>query len=792
MHDARGNLSSRIDQVLVLTGLKHDEKSFALKLEKFADGKRDTIPYLAELSYNDKNSRRLARLVLLLMCQLFELRIDGLDSDYAFDLDDIHHTKLCLVKIAGLPGRIDKYYHIEPEEITPIDMDRAVEYAQNRQDTTYGMLIHDILGNLIEMNDDVRNTFQFDKLRNYDCTISDFIRSLRRSKVKQEEISLMRNPIFDVMRSTTTCEESLNDFNSQLASNETLDSSNNLDHGEETDLSSYAEISQETPHKRMKLVQSKNLIDVESIQNCLLGTEKTLFGKIFGIYPPKVKVGQKLSTIHLYFIPKGWPYDSTQLLIPNVNCIEIAVLENSGLFEIFTALLQNSYGFDEKLMLNDFSITIERVEKELKDDLLTAAWSLVEIGDEDLIKDLKIPKSVQLSKKDPFISLSELSLTTHDVKFVNIIGLLVSCSFESPSFVKMVLTDFTETKIPQKYLLDPFLIDFDNKLHSNMGVRAIMYPDKFEDFDNLIKREFRGKSIKDMFLPGAGCNISHRGIACKFLLRVNIYGGKLNAIVRECEPITCRMKKHVDNNNSEEKNLLNQLYARAFNSIPLPSIRKFLQFYSTCFPYDEAEEDPNGLIIKNSKFHSSNEAAIRLLPSIHLDDLKEYKLEQEADITLLNQSTDLNILHEVEGQVISINYDQTRLEILITNSIFQKDFIDPERVARIEIFGAQNLNYFFNNGRTEVDQQSIDALKEIAVGEELKFKIVRGIIPLYTKRGQQSGLMFWSPIELTMLEIKSQLDSCGGASLKEEEHDGLLQSLMTFSSKAKFGNPTPH
>lgn len=762
---------ARIQFVSILTGMTYNGSGFLLKLQNFIDGRPDNTPHLVKMCYRDESSKSLARIVMSLICQSFKLDLFKINSGEAFDLQNIHLQVLCFLKLKGLLTREEKAnaYHMTLEDVLPIGLSRIIDQALNDKDTIDGIVVRETFQNLIKMNRDPRNEFQFKKLKGYNEEFESAMESLNQNELHLQKRNLVKNPIFGAMRELSSYNESLDEFNSQLlASNDTLEPTNSLDPIEPSDVST-SSIFEEPPYKRFKVIRSQDLLDLESVRNSSLGSEKTLSGKIFAIYPTRASIEQEISHLCLYFVPKGWPYDSTLTLLPNVNCIEIFIAKDNEFYPLFMGLLNGADGFDEVLMLNSILIKIKRQQWEIKDDLFTAVWSLLKINEENLIKSLEIPNKSKVSKRDPLITLSELKLNTYDVKFVSMIGLLVSCSFESRSFVKMVFTDFTTSFIPQKYLIDPFLIDFDNKLESSKGFRAIMYPEQFARFNQSIRKEFNGKSIDDMFLPGAAENISHRGIVCQMSLKMKIYDKKLNAIVRECKPLTCRLAGSLNCNlDIDTKTHLDRFYQRAIECIPSQSLKKFHHFYLTCFPLRAVEEIDDAIALR-SPSPTEIVAKIEHIPTLYLEDMRDYRMMDERDIEQLNQSTDLGIIYTIEGQVIGINYDKTRLEIVITNALFQQDFIDPTRIARIEVFNSENLQYFFNTSSGEIDEDKIDQLKRIAIGEELKLKITRGIVSLYNNRGQNSSLMVWCPIELTLQEIKSQLNLYAGLLKAEQE-----------------------
>lgn len=141
-------------------------------------------------------------------------------------------------------------------------------------------------------------------------------------------------------------------------------------------------------------------------------------------------------------------------------------------------------------------------------------------------------------RHDPEITFSQLHVS--DVPcYVQMAGYLLSVTFENkPKFVSLVFTDFTSqstsSTIEQKYCFDNFIGHWTNRLSQRDCFRTIMYMDRFTRFDRKLRSRHQDRSLTELQLPGSE-NVSQCGIMCLMNLKISIFNGKLNAIVRDCE-----------------------------------------------------------------------------------------------------------------------------------------------------------------------------------------------------------------------------------------------------------------
>lgn len=742
-----------IQFVALLTSIKYNETHILLELQNFTHGQPEKLPHLVKLRCTDRNAERLARMTVSLICQRFD--IESPTSDDHFIIENIHIERLCFLKCKGLYMASGSKYSVFLEDVKALDLSMAIEEATNKKITPEGKVISDTFYNLIKINKNPKEAFQFVKLRNYSEKFANFINEMERIKSSSEEAIILKNPIFGVTRFLCPPEESQDDFNSQcMGTGETFDTMG-LDPIEESDSSMEPSSPAGRAKKRCKLNEiSKNqaaILPPERVLYGNIGASYNLTGKVVGIYPTKFDRAEDFNNcnLRLYFIPKDWNVNEEKILtlVPNVNCVEIVIEKNSTIHEMFRCLMKGSEGLETLLMHRDISLQIQRTKWPLKDALYSTFWSLKNINQQDiLLSSVKLQTKANTSKRDPLVKFQDLRINSYEVKFVTMIGLLVSCSFEYNSYISMVFTDFTDnSSISQKYLFDRFLLDFDNRLESHGGFRTIMYPNQFAEFNELIIKNFGGVSLRNMFLENTGENLSHRGIVCKMSLKLKMYNDKLNAIMRECIPITTAEQVTED----DEIIHLNEFYEAAMRRIRQRSIKIYYDYYSKCFPL--AKTSDGTVVLGHQKRHE------HAIPSLNVD-ISMHELKDGSNIPMLNQIQKLHstLLYKVEGQIVGIEYIKNHLDLLITNDIISKDFIDPTRIIRIEILSPKNLKYFFNKTNKEIDDNDIEALKSLSLGEEFTFKIARGLIQL-TQRKHQIGLLMWSPIECTYEEMKSQL-----------------------------------
>ncbi|AQZ14562.1 CDC13 (YDL220C) [Zygosaccharomyces parabailii] len=367
----------------------------------------------------------------------------------------------------------------------------------------------------------------------------------------------------------------------------------------------------------------------------------------------------------MYFLPKGWKEPA--VLQPGVNCIEVAA--------------------PPLPLVQEMSLQLVRKRWDLPQGAHSLQWAL---------KDPPAPPE----RRDPLIWFNELRLAPGDVKYVSMIGLLVSCTFERSNYVSMVFTDFTTNQMPQKYLFDRYLIEFENKLKQEEGFRTMMYPNQFRAFDAKIAAHYR-HPLAALQQTGTE-NVSKHLILCRMSLKLKLYNDKLNAIVRECEPLTNATVLTV-----QERAHVWKLKQKAQESHQL-----------------QLSMQPD------------------VIPSAHADAAAHYDLIDGSNLQELQAQTDLfsNVLYKLDARILLIARSEDRVELLVTNDIIADRFVDPKRILRIEILGHENLRHFTASWR---DGGQL-------VGNECVFRLARGLIGVRS----QIGMLTWCPVECTFEELR--------------------------------------
>lgn len=674
----------------------------------------------------------------------------------------------------------------------------------------------DIFNNLIKINKDEKNGFKFVKLIDYDMELKKFIQE-RQELLLQESKPKPVDPFFVPNRMGVPYLESQNEFNSQLMTLNAAESiantasrredlSDTADPIEDSDastasstspfLSSRSYIQTQTPERKARVpdnwvdcdfegkkkrklsfTTSGTPVDYERLSLAGVGTVERFQGKFVGMYPPEFSsISEfKRCTLKLYFtsfLPSSKTPDS--VLIPGTNCIEIIIPTTERICELFGTLNCQSSKISNILLLNKphpISVEIEKIMWENDETIRPglAVWNLKNINTDTQVKapaplsPLVNPlrtKIRELANKDPTIEFRELQLNTFETKYVTMFGMLVSCSFDKPAFISLVFTDFTKNDIVQNYLYDRYLVDYEAKLELNEGFKAIMYKNQFESFDSGIEKIFakRLSSLRN----GRDENVSQYGIVCKMNVKVKIYNGKLNAILRDCVPVPRSQAGRIAS--PSQCGYLASLYQRAFDRIGESAISRYFEDYRTFFPI---QRNDSHLAELANRGQEREPAQLQTAPA-----LNEYIPDLNADVSsfdvqftdvfqLLNslahrrtrpqQTRKSNTLYSCEGRIIAIEYHPSDICFHIT------DGRDPHRALQLHITSSKNFAYFFNGSNTYLQGHHLEKThNQLArfLGHPFKFNITSSFKSL---PGTAMTLQIWYPIECTFRELQQQL-----------------------------------
>ena len=428
---------------------------------------------------------------------------------------------------------------------------------------------------------------------------------------------------------------------------------------------------------------------------------------------------------------------------------------------------------------------------------------------------IPIAKEKEDDEEKSIILFQDLILDPRRPKYITMLGLFVSCSFEHPTYVTMVFTDFTKNcNLPQKYLFDRYILRSDIKLDLDSGYRVIMYNNFFQEFNRKITDLFRSingtngvlgvRELRDYNSE----NISQRGIVCKLGLKAQYFRGKLNLIVRECTPVI-RGDEVSQRWSATNRGKLMNFYRNAaayLNDNGLTSMY-IVDNYSKFFPFTRSIKKGDAKIVLESDSlattsnpESTDDSVYEgsedeegqgrgyvtdpqsldceesQPPSLNAGLSKFYVNDYDCseNISLLNfiKQIDNNLYTLRKVKLLHFEYykGENVLEFYVTNVLNSNGPINPINILRIYIFGTKNLRYFLNkseipeeDGVNTFSPESVSALEfpeqEMSelVGKEFEFKLKRGSLRL-SRDGKVPAihLLIWCPIELTLEELQYQ------------------------------------
>ncbi|CAI4037693.1 hypothetical protein SMKI_04G0230 [Saccharomyces mikatae IFO 1815] len=694
----------------------------------------------------------------------------------------------------------------------------------------------DIFNNLIKMNIDERNSFKFVRLIHYNTELKKFIQE-QQSLLSQKSKTKLINPFFAPNRLGIPYVETQNEFNSQLmtlnSEQPITDISSNgddmrysTDPIEESDSSTISStgkfvspgscIQSHTPERKTSVPNnwldndsegknkrrlsfqctsapsSQQIIDYERLSLAKVGSVERLKGKFVGMYPSHFSgiTEFRYCTLKLYFTHLSVSKIPDKILIPGTNCIEIIIPTMERIRELFGVLNCQNSMISNILLLDKpdpISVEIERVMWN-NDETISpglTVWSLKNISVKTQaqasaqspaksLPPVNAPRTKmrKMAEKDPTIEFCHLELNTFETKYVTMFGMLVSCSFDKPAFVSFVFTDFTTNDIVQNYLYDRYLVDYEAKLELNEGFKAIMYRNQFETFDSKILNIFN-KRLNEL-QNGRDENLSQHGIVCKMNIKVKIYNGKLNAIVRECVPVLQSQVRSVASPSQSEH--LRSFYQRAFKRIGESAISRYFEEYQRFFPIQRNKTSHlaqlKTAVSGHEQDHEPGQLHTSMVPTEYIPDLNadvsSFDIECTDIFPLLNslsrcphprQIHKTSTLYSCRGRIIAIEYMASDICFHITNefSLSQGRSADSQKVLKLHIITPKNFAYFFNRPNAYIQRQSLEEIYTQLtqfLGHSFQFNITSSykLLP-----ETALALQIWCPIECTLRELQQQL-----------------------------------
>ncbi|QLQ79426.1 hypothetical protein HG537_0C00730 [Torulaspora globosa] len=740
-----------IEFIAVLTSISFRGSHFLLELQNFTNGELDIIPYVVRMRCTSDDSKKLAKMAITLLFELFGIDVPEKILDDSFQPENLHWQSLTFVNCKCLYRSIDRTYSVVLDDIKPLKTGAAIDAALNERETLQGKVLFRIFQNLILMDQKSSDQFKFARLNNYNI---DFFKSIKEIRdIGKESTKPTTNPLFAATHLRSPV-ESQNEYDSQLMGGAGSFDTLGFDPIEESQ-SSVDSCPSEQPKKRIK--PDSSALQPNMSASVALGSKLKLVGRMVGMHPYL----DAKNPLQIYFVPYDWPSLEDTNLVPDVNCLELIVEPDSRLHELFTAVHESPTRFRDILKQENLPIEIIRTKWELRDGLHSSRWTLQHLGHEQemLTRIKKLPPPSANSSIDRLLLFRDLAFTRpNEAIYVRMIGLLVSCTFEPRKYVGMIFTDFTKNyNMNQKTPLDPYLIDFENRLENFEGIRVFLYQKEFSQFDRKLERIY-GYPLENMIQsnePGVrGGNVTHKGIVCKLLLKVQMYDNKLNAIARECEPLT----RYYNLPYEDERIHLKHFFRVALERLDWDAIRRFEDNYNKCFPPlpDSIEELSGPPPVPNM---------------LQIDNVADYELKITTDIAQLNQiQHESRTLYRVEGQVLALHHgdNDTFLEILITNDFLSTNYADPSRILRIAIPAGDSLRFFFS--ARENLPQHIQLLHNLVLGEELCFRILRRAIRITNFQDKIAMTMIWCPVECTLQELRSQTIHSSQRKLEEQSN----------------------
>ena len=693
-----------------------------------------------------------SKMITSLVCRYFN--IDLVFDTQPFQYNDIHHQKLCFVRVV----QVDQTLH----DIKPLSLQVVTQLARSGE---YQVLA--ILNTLNNWDAQQDHSFSFKELiTSLPDELSELLASLR------THTSLSQNPMFAHDRLVLKSDPDQESFDTALDTQLPMSSQIDLQ-----DL--------ELPAPKQRKLNP---------DNPQVGDSKTMKGHFVAIFPHKFQDLSELpnETLHIYLIPDSWRYmhknKKNIQLIPNVNCLDVVVVGSTRIQELFGSILTDSKSLNKLLLNIQVSIEIEMGRVELSEDLFTSRWQLnkftvlsrTNINTMSSPVELTpIPKRLSkvaqspVSTNDPLLKFQDVLLNDAKPKFVTMFGLLIANRDEGRGYNDLIFTDFTTNEsIPQKFIFDGFLVDFDKRFTEKDCFRTMMYANRFQEFDKRLEAIY-GTTLANM-RRGGNHNVSHRGVLCKLSVKMKLFNGKLNAIVRECVPIAVDMKGSLSNVEQTHLGALQQL---AMEKASQSALQWNYASYLHCFPLVKygntiklapsiTEDDLLSMISSDidsdndddSEFSEPDEYEVSLNPEISMGDA----IEESGGLESLNEIDAADpTVYKVHATIVAIQCGSARLGFLLATVAPGQQFVEPAATVDIVVSSARNLQYFFN--LTGAESQAATIAGTIAshyheplaglVSQTVLFKVRRKLQRL----SRNTSLVVWAPVECTFEELRSQL-----------------------------------
>ncbi|SCU93167.1 LAFA_0F15016g1_1 [Lachancea sp. 'fantastica'] len=365
--------------------------------------------------------------------------------------------------------------------------------------------------------------------------------------------------------------------------------------------------------------------------------------------------------------------------------------------------------------------------------------------------------------RDPLKTFSAISVAPNQVEFVRTFALLVSAKTFGSKITKFAFTDFTSHPNNTLSAADAFLGTYTDRLPQNKVFPFVIYNDHLAEFDRYV-REKMGLAYRDLFNV-YDTNLTHQGIVCRLELKVKLYNGGVDGIVRTCEPILA----HDASLRPDEKQFLRSFYARGIAHIPQSLLVNKFDNYAVFFSITKF----NGLVVVDDRqqagavvnvsedVESSLQAPVWEPPNLsvvttNLQVTKDLELPVLATMRGDDSGSDGSVtaIFQVQAKVVHVFQGPESLVLYLTNEYYTQDMLDPHRLLRVEIPGARNIASFYGGARSRLSETEL--LRLLAEdGERLTFRLSPFSVPVSSSR----NLRIWCPIEFSIYEIEAELDA---------------------------------
>ncbi|SCV05287.1 LANO_0H04170g1_1 [Lachancea nothofagi CBS 11611] len=582
-------------------------------------------------------------------------------------------------------------------------------------------------------------------------------------------------------------EDSLIDSDDSVLSNRSMDT-------QPVDKRRHSKVSHAQPTvKKIRTSEPKKIYQqhaTDVISSASSDEVVTLEGKIVGVRinhistPPSVAIYCQADSMRVA--------DNSGLLCVNNNCIEIMANVTDNI-KCNTTLLEASTSTELLRVLRSHiedkfaSITVKKTPVILANGYFTFSLSLRSLRVEPSAitshysritprSSQVVVSSCESSQEllDPLKTFSEISVTGNQVEFIRTFGLLVSAKSFGRKMTKFVFTDFTSHHQNKLSAFDSFLGSYTDRLPQDMAFPFVIYNDHYSVFARQIKQK-TGIALTDCF-NGNDNNLTPHGIVCRLEVKVKIYAGGIDGIIRTCEPIingdaTLR---------ADEKAFLDCFYRRSIEKIPQYLLVSRFNSYEMFFPITmfrdlvvlegESVHDTCSTVSTPRMPGELEPIPFRAYPTLRLDG-GQFTVVRDLDVAALHSINKLSntVLYQVRAKVVGVFQSKDWLVFYLTNDLISQDMLDPKRILLLDIPGAENVAYFLGCSNSQTVSGPLRThLHSLIVGQEFTFRLSAFGIPVSPHR----DLRAWYPVECTIQEMEAELAARAvGVSVSVKQED---------------------